>query len=328
MAVDLEAGLRELAASLDFPHRDELASRVVAALSEAGNEADRSAGAPDSHETVDRETAHFESAHVETAHGETAHVVPLRRRPVVRRVAGAVAAAVLLVALALAVSGRARHAVADLLGIGGIEIRSGPSATSAAPPTPATPPLTGSSSPTTTEAGSAPTTGTSVPPASAALPELGLGAAVEPTAAARELGIPTPVPPTLGSPDAAYFATSPPGGELSLVWRPTATLPPSQVPEIGALLSVFRGHADDRFITKILSPGTTYERVQVNGRPAVWLAGAPHEFLYSSPDGTVSSEPLRLAGNTLIWTNGAYTYRLESGLDRAAAIELAQTVPV
>jgi hypothetical protein len=287
MAIDLETGLRELAASLEFPRSDELAARVVAALSapEAAS-GDRTA-----------------------ARRQTGLVVPLRRRPVVRRVAGAAAAAILLVALTLAVSGRARHAVADLLGIGGIEIRSGSSATS-----------TGSTSPTTT-AGSA-------PPTTAGLPDLGLGQAAEPAAGARELGIPPPLPPRLGPPDAAYFATSPPGGELSLVWRPTAQLPPSQVPTIGALLTVFRGHADDRFITKVLSAGTTYERVQVNGRPAVWLAGAPHEFLYTLPDGTVSSEPLRLAGNTLIWTNGPYTYRLESGLDRAAAIALAQTVPV
>jgi hypothetical protein len=34
----------------------------------------------------------------------------------------------------------------------------------------------------------------------------------------------------------------------------------------------------------------------------------------------------RLAGNTLIWTDGDVTYRLESALDRDEAIDLASTL--
>jgi hypothetical protein len=34
----------------------------------------------------------------------------------------------------------------------------------------------------------------------------------------------------------------------------------------------------------------------------------------------------RIVGDTLLWARGGVTYRLESGLDRAAAIALAETL--
>ena len=59
---------------------------------------------------------------------------------------------------------------------------------------------------------------------------------------------------------------------------------------------------------------------------AVWLGGEPHLFLYLGPTRDIEEEELRLAGNTLIWTVGPHTYRLESALDRDAAIAVAETV--
>ena len=103
-----------------------------------------------------------------------------------------------------------------------------------------------------------------------------------PTSAQR-LGIPPPVPTALGPPAAVTFGPPPPGGELALVWPPSASLPPTAIPGVGALLSVFRAEVDEAFVQKTLSPGTTYERVLVNGRPAIWLAGSPHLFLYRRP---------------------------------------------
>ena len=41
----------------------------------------------------------------------------------------------------------------------------------------------------------------------------------------------------------------------------------------------------------------------------------------------MEQQTLRLAGNTLIWTDGPFTYRLESALGRDQAITIAETVP-
>ena len=69
------------------------------------------------------------------------------------------------------------------------------------------------------------------------------------------------------------------------------------------------------------------ERVSVADAPAVWLSGELHELFYRAPDGSVRHETLRLAGNTLIWTSGPFTYRLESALERDGAIAVAESVP-
>ena len=273
MTVDLERSLVALADSLDFPGEIDLAERVAARL-----EAPR----------------------------------PLVHRPALRRALALAAAAVLVVAVVLVASPRARRAVADLLGIGGVAIDAGRSA-------PATTLPAGVSAPAATlPAASAP--GATFP---AALDGVAAGLADS----AQRLGIPPPVPTALGPPAAVTFGPPPPGGELALVWPPSASLPPTAIPGVGALLSVFRAEVDEAFVQKTLTPGTTYERVLVNGRPAIWLAGSPHLFLYRGPDGAVDQQTLRLAGNTLIWTDGPFTYRLESALDRDAAIAVAQTVP-
>jgi hypothetical protein len=269
MTVDLERSLVALADSLDFPGEIDLAERVAAGL-----EAPR----------------------------------PLVHRPALRRALALAAAAVLVVAVVLVASPRARRAVADLLGIGGVAIDAGTSV------------------PTTSPAVSAPAA-TLPATSSATFPAALDGVAAGLADSAQRLGIPPPVPTALGPPAAVTFGPPPPGGELALVWPPSDTLPPTAIPGVGALLSVFRAEVDEAFIQKTLTPGTTYERVLVNGRPAIWLAGSPHLFLYRGADGAVQQQTLRLAGNTLIWTDGPFTYRLESALDRDQAIAVAQTVP-
>jgi len=277
MAVDLEQALTDLAASLEFAGEDTMADRVTARLTQPV-------------------------------------VVPFGRRPAVRRALAVAAAAVVVVGLVLVGSPRARRAVADLLGIGGIEIRTQSSTAASTAPTTAATSVGPASVPTTI-------------PADAALGPLDLGSPIAVDEGAARIGVPAPVPTALGPPAAAYFGSPPSTGRLSVVWRPSASLPPTRIPEVGALLTVFRASVDEGFFLKVLDPETTYERVTVGGQPAAWLAGEPHTFLYQTADGQVQEETLRLAGNTLIWTAGPFTYRLESALDRDAAIALAETVP-
>jgi hypothetical protein len=270
---DLERALAELAESLEFPDAPDLPERVVAALE------------------------------------RPASVTPLVQRPGVRRLLALAAAAVVIAGVVLVASPRARKAVADLLGIGGVAIRT--SDTSPSPPR-STSVTTGE----TTSASTGETTSTAGPPTDPP-------GSVSVEDGASAIGVVPPLPPALGPPESATLAD----GRLTLQWPPSTALPATDLPGVGALLAVFPGRVEEPLLEKVLGPGTTYERVGVGGRLGVWLSGAPHLLMYVGPDGQVREDELRLAGNTLIWTVGPHTYRLESALDRDAAIALAETVP-
>ena len=263
--VDLERALAELADSLEFPDASDLPERVVAEL--------------------DR----------------PAVVTPFVQRPAVRRVLALAAAAIVIVGVVLVASPRARRAVADLLGIGGVAIRTSDTTFAPVP----------SSTPSTISSTVSPPSPPTDPPGAISVED-----------GAAELGIVPPVPTALGPPETTTLRD----GRLSLQWPTSDTLPATRLPEVGALLTVFRGQVEEPLFEKVLQPGTTYERVSVDGQPAVWLGGEPHLFLYLGPTRDIEEEELRLAGNTLIWTVGPYTYRLESALDRDAAIAVAETV--
>ena len=65
----------------------------------------------------------------------------------------------------------------------------------------------------------------------------------------------------------------------------------------------------------------------VDGRSGYWIADWPHSVVVDPPANKPGGMTARLAGNTLLWTVGDVTYRLESALDRDAAIALAETIP-
>ena len=76
-------------------------------------------------------------------------------------------------------------------------------------------------------------------------------------------------------------------------------------------------------IEKQLGPGTTLETATVGDDAAYWIAGGQHELLYLDRDGRTRPDTTRLAANTLLWEHDGVTFRLESGLDRDAAVDLA-----
>jgi hypothetical protein len=118
----------------------------------------------------------------------------------------------------------------------------------------------------------------------------------------------------LGLPDAAYAGR--PAGAVSLVWRASGDLPEIGGTGAGAVLTVFP--ADGVRIGKVAGEGTGITAVTVDGHPGYWLDGAAHEVVYDTGDGRTAVA--RLAGNTLVWSDGERTYRLESALDRASAL--------
>lgn len=126
--------------------------------------------------------------------------------------------------------------------------------------------------------------------------------------------------PELSVPAAApVVASDPPaGGGVVVEVDGTAVL----VDEID--LSEFRGRLDEALISKTLAVGTGIERVDVAGKPGLWIDGDPHVVSYRASDGAIVEE--RAAGNTLLWQDGDVIRRVEGFPNRDAALAYAATV--
>jgi hypothetical protein len=74
----------------------------------------------------------------------------------------------------------------------------------------------------------------------------------------------------------------------------------------------------------VFMDGNTFENVKVDGRPGIWIAGV-HELDVVTDAGTYTR--YRVTGNVLVWEAGAIVLRFETGLDQAAAIRIAESVP-
>lgn len=153
---------------------------------------------------------------------------------------------------------------------------------------------------------------------------LGLGRLVSLEEARTKVSFQVRVPLSVGVPDAVFLSSDPVGGEVTLLYRPRADLPRSQVPEIGALVSEFRGDLQPGFFRKVLGPDVTVQDVQVDSVTGFWIAGAQHQFSYGS--GAARSFSLRLSGDALMWERGGVTLRIESGLSREGAISVGNSL--
>lgn len=126
------------------------------------------------------------------------------------------------------------------------------------------------------------------------------------------------LPQALGQPDAVYFrAANPPGGMVSLVYGPKA--------HPRALFTEFQATVHE-VIYKQLGPGTEAEQLTIDGGIGYWLTGKPHVIAYFDRNGGYGTEPVRLAGNTLVWERGPLTLRLEADVSKAEAVKIARSV--
>jgi hypothetical protein len=90
------------------------------------------------------------------------------------------------------------------------------------------------------------------------------------------------------------------------------------------LVSQFRASGVDRFIKKVVSPGTTVTPIAVNGGMGFYLGGARH-FLYLAPGDVVRDERVRLSQDVLLWQHGPLTIRLEGRFTLARALRIARS---
>jgi hypothetical protein len=215
--------------------------------------------------------------------------------------AGRVTRRALVLALALLIV-LAAIAGAVRLGLPGIGIELTPSSTASPLATPRATPTRAPSN---------------APPGSAT----GLGTPATPAAAAAALGHALPVVPApFGPPDAVFVDEE---NVVNLVWGPGRGRPAADDDRVSLLLTAVRADIEEDYLKKVTDGGADVEVVSVNGRRSFWVRGA-HDLFVLGPD----QRPIhvRVAGDTLLWTDGVLTYRLESRLGRQASIALAETI--
>jgi hypothetical protein len=207
-------------------------------------------------------------------------------------------------------------AIAGALGLGLPGIRIVPAPSGSAAVESATPAPGASGSPVETSA--SPTI------ASPLGASMGLGDPIAVGDAATSVDFPVllPTAPGVGSPASAWLLA----GRLSLVWPAGGTLPLTREPGVGLILSEFRGSVDPGYFQKVIGPDTKVTAVSVDEAVGYWISGAPHQIVFVDANGQPVFDSRRIVGDTLIWARGDVTYRLESGLDQAAAIALANSL--
>jgi hypothetical protein len=126
----------------------------------------------------------------------------------------------------------------------------------------------------------------------------------------------------IGPPDAVYSDD----GRISTVWKPTATLPEVGDSGIGLLHMQFNARLDTGVLTKRIEDGTNVTAVEVRGRMGYWVDGEPHVLTYLLPDGYERMDTTRLAGNVLLWEEDGVTHRIESALSLDAVRWIAVTM--
>jgi hypothetical protein len=154
---------------------------------------------------------------------------------------------------------------------------------------------------------------------------LALGQRTTLAGAARQASFTPMVPPGL-PPDEVYFAEDPPGGQVALVYRPSARFKAVGTTGVGILITEFRGRQQSVYIQKALGEGTTAEPVTVDGGRGLWIAGRPHVLMYRDTGGAVQSYTPRLATNTLLWRRGELLLRLEAHISKADALGIARSM--
>jgi hypothetical protein len=132
--------------------------------------------------------------------------------------------------------------------------------------------------------------------------------------ARRRSGHPVLVPAD-AEPDAVYLDTASPGSPVALVY--------GTLGEPRLLVLQFRAAP---LIQKTLGADTRVERVDVNGGQGLWIEGARHEFAFRTVERDFVTDTQRLAGNTLLWTRGPLTLRLEGDLSKAEALRIARSM--
>ncbi len=161
---------------------------------------------------------------------------------------------------------------------------------------------------------------TALPSPVASGPTLGHPATLE--EAEREAGFAAEVPEALDAPSGVWVDTAQEGARILLAWSADGVLPAIDGLPWGAVLYEFRGQMEQAS-KNVFMDGNTFEDAKVGGHDAIWITGE-HELDVVTDEGTYAR--YRVTGNVLVWANDGIVLRLETSLDQAAAVRVAESI--
>jgi hypothetical protein len=141
--------------------------------------------------------------------------------------------------------------------------------------------------------------------------KLGLGTRVPLDSARAKLGFRPLIPRGLGAPTVWYDAF-PPGGQLGLVYPG------------GIVITEVEGHLE-RYLAKFIPPGTTVDRLTIDGDRALWIHGALHQYAYEDRSGAIRTDSVRTAGDVMLWRAGDRLIRIEGARSKAQALAIVRS---
>jgi len=121
----------------------------------------------------------------------------------------------------------------------------------------------------------------------------------------------------VGPPDAVYVGHFTVDEVTLLYGRPD---------RVQLLLTEAAGRLNRAFASKFVQGNARVQQLTMGGQPAIWIEGAPHEFVFVAPNGEIVSTPLRLDKNTLLWQRGRVFLRLEGDIQLAQALHIARSL--
>lgn len=148
-------------------------------------------------------------------------------------------------------------------------------------------------------------------PAAEVLPGWGETATLDEAAGAVAFDL--VVPDGLGGPDLVAVDRSVPGGLVTLGFGDGNSI---------SLVITQMAGTTEPVVTKEVSPNVEIVLVTVGGGRGLWIEGPPHVVALRRSDGSVSDQAPRLVANTLIYSDGVRTIRIEL----AGSLQDAQAV--
>lgn len=132
---------------------------------------------------------------------------------------------------------------------------------------------------------------------------------------------------------AVYLDSRVIGGEVVLAYPAGPSLPaPSNGPvdstrrPIGLLVTESRGLVDQALLRKVVGGGASVEPVEVEGKTGFWISGGPHVLLILDASGQPMEVTLREIGDVLVWVQDGTLLRIESPLDLAGTLRIAESM--
>ncbi len=140
----------------------------------------------------------------------------------------------------------------------------------------------------------------------------------------RVTGLKLPSSSVLGLPAKVEAARSPLPDTLIADWPVSSVAPETGTPQVGARLWLSRSSFDRGYFGKFAGDQPpSIESVLVGDVEGLFISGPAHVLVFIGPEGDVVPDTAQLAGNTVLWAVGDVTYRLETALDRDAAVAVA-----